>query len=193
MTFFFQLVSFTISAELKSILKSVLVLSHGQASIERGFNVNKTILTVNMNEKSVVTRKIIDQMRKNNLDPASITITKKLIMSVKAARQRYQDAIEEEKKKEKEKEQNDQLTISNTEIRDVEKKKECLSQVCESLDKESIEIIQRAEGKDDTTVRTSVIKTNGLKRKSEEKRHEIGILEKTILNLELKKQKLCHK
>ena len=193
MTFFFQLVSFTISAELKSILKSVLVLSHGQASTERGFNVNKTILTVNMNEKSVVTRKIIDQMRKNNLDPASITITKKLIMSVKAARQRHQDAIEEEKKNEKEKEQNDQLKILNTEIRDVEKKKECLSQVCESLDEESIEIIQRAEGKDDTTVRTSVIKANGLKRKSEEKRHETGILEKTILNLELKKQKLCHK
>ena len=34
----------------------------------------------------------------------------------------------------------------------------------ESLDKEFIEIIQRTEGKDDTTVRTSVIKTNGLKR-----------------------------
>ena len=193
MTFFFQLVSFTISAELKSILKSVLVLSHGQASIERGFNVNKTILTVNMNEKSVVARKIIDQMRKNNLDPASITITKKLIMSVKAAHQRYQDTTEEEKKNEKEKEQNDQLKILNTEIRDVEKKKECLSQVCESLDKESIEIIQRAEGKDDTTVRTSVIKANGLKRKSEENRRKSGILEKPILNLELKKQKLCHK
>ena len=65
--------------------------------------------------------------------------------------------------------------------------------MCESLDKEFIEIIQRAEGKDDTTLRTSVIKANGLKRKSEEKRREIGILEKTILNLDLKKQKLCHK
>ena len=80
-----------------------------------------------------------------------------------------------------------------TEIGDVEKKKECLSQLCESLDKEFIEIMQRAEGKDDTTIRTSVIKANGPKQKSVEKRHEIGILEKTVLNLELKKQKLCHK
>ena len=55
----------------------------------------------------------------------------------------------------------------NTEIRDVEKKKECLSQVCQSLDKEFIEIIQRVEVKDDTTVPTSVIKANGLKLKSE--------------------------
>ena len=122
-----------------------------------------------MNEKSVVARKIIiDHKQKKNLDAASITITKKLIMSVKAARQKYQDAIEEEKKNEKEKEQNDQLKILNTEIQDVEKKKECLSQVCESLDKEFIEIIQSAEGKDDTTVRTPVIKVNGLKQKSEE-------------------------
>ena len=81
----------------------------------------------------------------------------------------------------------------NTENRDVEKKKECLSQVCQSLDKEFIEIIQRVEVKDDTTVPTSVIKANGLKLKSEEKRREIGILEKIILNLELKKQKLFHK
>ena len=45
--------------------------------MERGFNVNKTFLKVNMNEKSVVPRKIIiDHMQKNNLDPASITITK---------------------------------------------------------------------------------------------------------------------
>ena len=104
------MVSFTIAAELKSILKLVLVLSHGQASIERGFNLNETILKVNMNEKSVIAREIIiDHMQTNNLNPASITITKKLIISVKAARQRYQDALEEEKKNEKEKEQNDQL------------------------------------------------------------------------------------
>ena len=77
MTFFFQVVSFIIPAELKSILKLVLVLSHGQTSIERGFNVNKSILKVNMNEKSVVARKIIiDHMQKNNLDPVSITISK---------------------------------------------------------------------------------------------------------------------
>ena len=83
----------------------------------------------------MITRKIIiDHMHKNNLDPASITITKKLIMSVKAAHQRYQDTTEEEKKNEKEKEQNDQLKILNIEIRNVEKKKECLSQVCESLE-----------------------------------------------------------
>ena len=81
-----------------------------------------------MNEKFVVARKIIiDHMQKNNLDPTSITITKKLIVSVKAARQKYQDPIEEKNKNEKEKEQNDQLKILNTEIRDVEKKKECLS------------------------------------------------------------------
>ena len=49
--FIFKWFSVTIPAELKSILKLVLVLSHSQVSIERGFNVNKTFLKVNMNEK----------------------------------------------------------------------------------------------------------------------------------------------
>ena len=52
-----------------------------------------------MNEKSVVARKIIiDHMQKNNLDLASIPITKTLILSIKAACEKYQDDIEEEKR-----------------------------------------------------------------------------------------------
>ena len=48
--------------ELQSLTKQILVLSRGHESIERGSNVNKTILKFNMNEKSVVSRKlIIDQ------------------------------------------------------------------------------------------------------------------------------------
>ena len=58
-----------------------------------------------MNEKSVVARKIIiDHMQKNNLDLASIPITKTLILSIKAACKKYQGDIEEEKRNEKEKE-----------------------------------------------------------------------------------------
>ena len=65
--------------------------------------------------------------------------------------------------------------------------------MCESLDKEFIEIVQRAEGKDGRTVRTSVIKANDVKRKSKEKCREIGILKKIpsfFLKLSFKKQQI---
>ena len=68
--FFFQVVFFTITAELRSIIKLVLVLSDDQASIERDFDVNKAILKVNMNGNYQGRKIIIDHMQKNNLNPA---------------------------------------------------------------------------------------------------------------------------
>ena len=103
-------------------------------------------------------KNIIDHIQKNNLDPGSIAIAKILITSFKEVHQEYQEAIEEEKKNEKGINQNNQLRILNNEILDFEKKKEGLAQ-CASLHKGFIEIIQRVEGKDVTTVHTYVIKT----------------------------------
>ena len=40
--------------ELQSVLKLILVLSYGEASVERGLNVNKTVLKDTMSGKSVV-------------------------------------------------------------------------------------------------------------------------------------------
>ena len=59
--------------------------------VQRGFNVNKTVLKGNMNEKSLVSRKLImDRMQKNSLLPSIIEIANKLIRSAKAARREQQ-------------------------------------------------------------------------------------------------------
>ena len=52
--FFFSTVSFLIPEELKLVLILILVLSHGQASIEKSFSVNNTNLKVNMEKTSIV-------------------------------------------------------------------------------------------------------------------------------------------
>ena len=44
---------------LSSVSKLVLVLSHGQAAVERGFIVNNKVLNVNMREISITFRKLI--------------------------------------------------------------------------------------------------------------------------------------
>ena len=43
--FLFQL---KLPSELKSTSKLIFVLNHGQASVERGFNINKSVLNVNI-------------------------------------------------------------------------------------------------------------------------------------------------
>ena len=40
-------------------MKITLTLSHGQASAERSFSVNNTVINVNMSEDSIVAEKII--------------------------------------------------------------------------------------------------------------------------------------
>lgn len=99
-------------AELQYFVKLILILSQGQASVERGFDVNKAVLKVNMNEKSVVSHKLIeDRIQKNSLLSSTIEITNKLIRSAKAASQRNELDHEQEKKGVKQDEYNQQLSI----------------------------------------------------------------------------------
>jgi len=44
-----------------TVVKLVLVLSHGNASVERGFSVNKELLIENMLEETVVSQMIADR------------------------------------------------------------------------------------------------------------------------------------
>ena len=41
-------------SELSEVLKHILILSHGNASVESGFSINKEVLVENMHEDSVV-------------------------------------------------------------------------------------------------------------------------------------------
>ena len=48
------------------LMKIVFVLSHGQASVERGFSVNKEVLTGNMKGRTIIAlRTVYDAMRRN--------------------------------------------------------------------------------------------------------------------------------
>ena len=150
--FFFQKSTLKISNELKSILKLVLVISHGQASVKRGFNTNKSISKVNLSEKSMVSRKmIIDHMQKNSLLPSTIALTNKFIKSVKFARQRFHFDLEEQRKKAKSDLSNRQLDILNAEMKDLTQRKQLLVDPCKNLDNEFIQVIREAEEKNDMT------------------------------------------
>ena len=88
--------------ELKKLIKLILTLSHGLASIERGFNVNKFIDHVNMEENPFISRRklIIDHMKQKGLQTETIIMKNGLSKSVKAARKRY-DIYFEERRSEK--------------------------------------------------------------------------------------------
>ena len=54
--FFFQVVGIQKYHELAHVLKIILTLSHGQAAVERGFSVGKSVLNVNMTPTSIMSK-----------------------------------------------------------------------------------------------------------------------------------------
>ena len=112
--FFFSTMSVQKYKNLSFVLKIILTLSDGEASMERSFSVNKSVLRVNMKE-SIVARKIIrDHTSSNNLEPQTIKIPNAMISSYKAARQKHE--IHKEKMAEKGR-KDTQLELLDVEIK----------------------------------------------------------------------------
>ena len=73
---------FKIILTLSDVVKIILTLNHGQASVERGFSISKLLVKVNMKEEAIVAKKIIrDYMLANLLKPYTGEISNKLILS----------------------------------------------------------------------------------------------------------------
>ena len=53
-TFYFSTVNIGKYKELSMILKTILTLSHGNASVEHGFSINKNLVDVNLSQKSII-------------------------------------------------------------------------------------------------------------------------------------------
>ena len=173
---------------LAKILKIIFCLSHGQASVERGFNDNNLVLKDNLGETSVVARRFIkNYLRVSCFEPFNIPIKKDMIKLVKSARQRYEHHLEEFRKMEdKKKEKSDIEEITN-EIININSQCRLLEETVAKLDKSFIEMMKKAEKQNNMHL---VIEGNALKRKSEEKTKQLAILRKKEEELQSKKIKL---
>ena len=82
----------------------LLALSHGQASVERGFSVNKDLCTVNMQEKTIVAQRriydwvenILSEEDKGNI--SKINIDKDILNCCQSSRMKYEIFLKEERR-----------------------------------------------------------------------------------------------
>ena len=88
-------------ATLIVIAKFVIVLSHGQSAVERGFSTNKSLLIENLSEKRLINQRIVvDYMKSNDYKPFNIPLTNELIRSVTDTHRKYTEDLLNRKKKE---------------------------------------------------------------------------------------------
>ena len=84
---------------LTAIIKFVMVLSHGHSAVERDFSTNKSLVTENLGEKSLINQCIVvDYMKCNDYKPFNIPLTNKFIRSVRYAHCEYTEDLLNRKK-----------------------------------------------------------------------------------------------
>ena len=81
------------------VLTIILTLSHGQASVEYGFSVNKSFLVENLSAKSLISQRIVyNHMNFHNLTTENFIINLALCKSIRNARNEYEKYLEEKRK-----------------------------------------------------------------------------------------------
>lgn len=175
--------------ELSKFSQSLLLLSDGQATVERGFSINKEVETCNILEKSMESlRLIFDKVRVCG-GVLKVPLTKELMASVASTRSKYRIYLEDERKKKQSATQGLKRKAVQEEIEDLKKKRRVLREVCESLQTDADQLAERAEGKSGSLMAQLITKSNILRRRHKEKLNELVQTEKL---LESKSDELRH-
>ena len=83
------------------VVQELLLLSHGQATMERGFSMERQVERHNLTEEeSIVSQRLICDYVRSTGCVANVEVTKELLISAKAARQRYQIFFDDQRKSE---------------------------------------------------------------------------------------------
>ncbi|XP_054720875.1 LOW QUALITY PROTEIN: uncharacterized protein LOC129230498 [Uloborus diversus] len=76
------------------VIKRLLLFSHGQASVERGFSINKKIETENMKEETYVAKRLVKDALALSGGAKNFEVTKEIKIAVRGARQKYRQYLE---------------------------------------------------------------------------------------------------
>ena len=151
-------------SELWEFCKKLLLLSHGQTTVERGFSINKEVETCNMHEETMVTQRLICDYVTVCGGVLKVPITKELLSSVASARSRYRMYLDEEKQKKMTEIATQNQREAAGRIEELKKKKKSLSEVAKVLLDDADLFATQAEGKAGTLMAQLITKSNTLRK-----------------------------
>ena len=158
-----------------SVVKMLLDLSHGQASVERGFSFNKNLMETNMSETTIKALPAIADHLQYVGGMQKVEVTKKLLFSTSQAHQRYKNALDEKQEKRDKEKKNLRKKAEFDEIDDLKKKKRRIEDNMKALIEEADSFAEKAEDKGDIRL---LAKYNALRKSAKEKESELQILKK---------------
>ena len=133
--------------ELWSMVRKLLLLSHGQASVERGFSVNKEVETWNMKSDTIIAHRLICDYVSVCGGVLKVPITKEVLNYAASARSNYRLHLEEEKKRKLTEHQSQKRKLVEDEPQAFRKKRKIVADISEKLCEEADKLAVDAEGK----------------------------------------------
>ena len=152
-------------------MQELLLLSHGQATVERGFSVERQVERHNLTEEeSTVSQRLICDYVRSTGGVANVEVTKEYLISVKAARQRYQAFLDDQRKSEQQERSKKRQHEAAEVMASLANKKAKLKSEISSLTVEADELAEKAEDKGSLML---VTKSDALRRAAKEKAEEL--------------------
>ena len=164
-------------ADLWELTKKLLLLSHGQASVERGFSINKEISVENMTAQTLISQRVIKDHLLNVGGVTKVSLTKELLVSASHARQRYQAHLDEEKRKKEEQKRGEKRKATLEELDNLKQVKKRMKANIEALLKSADQFAEEAESTGKVTL---ISKSNAMRRSAKEKEGELKSIEEAI-------------
>ncbi len=186
--FFFELLEGQEEYEkLWTTVKVLLTLSHGQASVERGFSVNKEALAPNLQEQSLKAIRLIhSHLTTEEIKVANFDITDELLSSCSHASNRYKMHLLEKKSEREETARGKKRKAKEEELTSAKKKRKELQVVIEKLTDTANKKAKEAEKqKDAAKMKALLMESNASREKCEQlHRKDIPDQDKQIQDLE---------
>ena len=157
-------------SQLVKVIKLILVLSHGQASVERGFSINKQLEVENLKEESLVAQRLVCDHVRAAGGIMNINISKSLLNSASMARHRYEQYLEKERRSKKTAEEQRKRKATLDQMDELKVKKQRLLSDISALTQSADEMAEKAES---TSNLTFLAKSNAYRRSVKDKQ---GIL-----------------
>jgi len=138
------------------VVKDMLILSHGQSAVERGFSDNKEIMQDNMSEHTVVNfRRAYDGLKAEK-KPIQECICKALLDSCKHVSQRYRVHLDETKKEDKKQKEVKERKETSRQIEEAKKKVKNLRKMGDRLVAEADDLAKEAKKKNNLSLLVNI-------------------------------------
>ena len=163
------------------VCRIIFVLSHGQADVERSFNISGELLVENMKELTLISQRIgCDHFSACKNDLHNYQVDKKLLLSCKGARMKYDYYLDNQKKKQILTEKSRKRKLIADLIATVKKENKDLLDCLASLDTDITKYSFEAEKKKDFTLLT---KANAFRNTKTEKEKSVAALDAALEKL----------